>query len=75
VRSTCAAHDDGEDVNYGAMPLLTYGIGEGSVFGTTQMGCVGGLVVRAVFPFPYLNLFNREVPVATVRVAYESRFG
>jgi hypothetical protein len=50
------------------------GICEGCVFVTNQLGCVGEVVVRAVLPFPYLNLFNRGVSAATVRVADESRF-
>jgi hypothetical protein len=53
--------------------VLTYGIGEGSVFGPNQLGCVGEVLVRAILPFPYLNLFYRGVSAATVCVADESR--
>jgi hypothetical protein len=74
VRCTRAAHDDGEDVDCGTSLVLTYGIGEGAVFGTNQLGCVREVVVRAILPFPYLNLFNRRVSAATVRVTDVSRF-
>jgi hypothetical protein len=36
--------------------------------------CVGEAVVRAVLPFPYLNLFNRGVSAAAVCVTDVSRF-
>jgi hypothetical protein len=35
---------------------------------------MGEVVVRAVFPLPYLNLFYRGVPSAFAHVADESRF-
>ena len=58
VRCARAAHDDGEDVDYGSWPVVADGICEGCVFVSNQVGCVGEVVVSAVFPFPYLNLFN-----------------
>jgi hypothetical protein len=48
VRCTRADHDDGEDVDCGTWPMLTYGIGEGGVFGTNQLDCVGEVVVRGI---------------------------
>jgi hypothetical protein len=53
---------------------LADGIGEGGVFGANQLSCVGEVVVRALLPFPYLNLFNRGVSAATVCVTDVSRF-
>jgi hypothetical protein len=57
VRSTRAANDNGEDVDVGARRMDSDGICEGCVFGVNQLGCVGDVVVRAVLPFPYLDLF------------------
>jgi hypothetical protein len=54
--------------------LLPYGIGEGGVFGTNHLGSVGQVVVRAILPFPYLNLIYRGVSAASVRVADVARF-
>jgi hypothetical protein len=54
--------------------VLTYGIGEEGVFGTTQLGCVGEVVDRATLPFPYLNLLSRSISAATVSVTDVSRF-
>jgi hypothetical protein len=39
-----------------------------------HLSCVGEVVVRAVLAFPYLNLFNRGVSAATVRVTDVSMF-
>jgi hypothetical protein len=58
VRCTRAAHDDGGDVYLCAWPLAADGVRKGCVFGTYEMSCLGEVVVRAVLPFPYLNLFN-----------------
>jgi hypothetical protein len=58
VRCTRAAHHDGEDVYIGTWPMAADGICEGCVFGTNQVGCLGEVVARAVFPLSYLNLFN-----------------
>jgi hypothetical protein len=58
VWCTRAAHDDGEDVDFGTWPMVADGICEGFVFGTDQLGCLGEVVVRAILPLPYLNLFN-----------------
>jgi hypothetical protein len=66
VRCTRTAHDDGKDVNFGTWPVMADGIGEGGVCGENQMSCVGEVVVRAILPFPYLNLFNRGVSAAAV---------
>jgi hypothetical protein len=74
VRCTRAAHDDGEDVDFGSWLVLADDIGEGVVFGANQFSCVGEVVVRAVLPFPYLNLFLRGVSAATVCVTDVSRF-
>jgi hypothetical protein len=57
-RARSAAHDDGEDVYFGTWPMAADGICEGCVFGANQVGCLRGVVVRVVLPFPYLNLFN-----------------
>jgi hypothetical protein len=74
VRRARAAHDDGEDVDLGTWPVGADGICEGCVFGTNQVGCLGELVVCALFPFFYLNLFNGRVAPTTVCVTDESRF-
>jgi hypothetical protein len=58
VRCTRAAHDDGENVDLCTWPVATDGIGEGGVFGTNDLGYLGEVVIRAVLPLPYLNLFN-----------------
>jgi hypothetical protein len=50
------------------------GICQGCVFGTNQVGRLGEVVVRAVFPLSYLNLFNGLVSTATVCVTDESKF-
>jgi hypothetical protein len=47
---------------------------KGSVFGTYKVSCLGEVIVRAVLPFPYLNLFYGGVTAATVCVTDESRF-
>jgi hypothetical protein len=59
VRCTCAAYDDGEDVDYGTWPVDADGICEGCVFGSSQVGCLGEVVVSAVLPLPYLTFLNR----------------
>jgi hypothetical protein len=74
VRCTCAAHDDRKDVDFGTWPVLANGNGEGGAFFASHLRCVGEVVVRAAFPFSYLNLFNRGVTAATVCVVDESRF-
>ena len=66
VRCTCAAHDDGEDVDHCAWPVVADGVRKGCVFGTYEVGCVSEVVVCAVLPFPYLNLFYGCVTSATV---------
>jgi hypothetical protein len=57
VQCTRAAHDNGEDVNFGTWPVVAEGIGEGGGFGTNELGCLGEVVVRAVLPLSYLSLF------------------
>jgi hypothetical protein len=54
--------------------MLANGIGEGGVFIANHLSGLGEVVVRAVFPFPYLNLFDRGVTSAAVCVSDESRF-
>jgi hypothetical protein len=58
VRCARAAHDDGEDFDFETWPMVADSICEGCVFATNHLGCLGEVVVRAVLPFPYLNLFN-----------------
>jgi hypothetical protein len=58
VRCARAAHDYGEDVDLSTWPVATDGICKGCVFGTNQVGRLGEVVVCAVLPFPYLNLFG-----------------
>jgi hypothetical protein len=53
VRCTRAAHDDGEDVDLGTLPVAADGICEGCVLGTNQMGYLREVVVRVVLPLPY----------------------
>jgi hypothetical protein len=74
VRCACAAHDYGKNVDCGTRPLLANCIGEGDICVANHLCVVGEVVVCAVFPFPYLNIFNRGVPSAFVRVSDESRF-
>jgi hypothetical protein len=74
VRCPRAAHDDGEYVDLGTWPVVADGICGGCVFCSNQVGCLGEVVVGALLPLPYLNLFDRRVTVATVCVADESRF-
>jgi hypothetical protein len=68
VRCTPAAHDDGEDVDLGTWLVVADGICEGCVFCSNEVGCLGEVVVGAVLPLPYLNLFDRRVTAATVSV-------
>jgi hypothetical protein len=54
-----AAHDDGKDVYIGTwLVAADIVFCEGCVFGTDQVGCLGEVVIRAVFSLSYLNLFN-----------------
>jgi hypothetical protein len=50
------------------------GIGEGGVFVANHLCCVREVVVCAVLPFPYVNLFNQGASAATVCVTDVSRF-
>jgi hypothetical protein len=54
--------------------VLSNGIGEGGIIIANRVCVVGEVVVCAVFPFPYPNLFNRGVTSSAVRVPDESRF-
>jgi hypothetical protein len=47
---------------------------EGAVFIANHLCGVGEVAVRAVFPFPYLNLFNPVGTSAAVCVSDESGF-
>jgi hypothetical protein len=58
VRCTRAAHDDGEDVDHCAWPVAADGVCEGCVFGAYEVSCLGEVIIRAIVPFPYLNLFD-----------------
>jgi hypothetical protein len=40
VRCSRAAHDNGEDVDFGAWLVAADGIGEGGVLGTYELGCL-----------------------------------
>jgi hypothetical protein len=44
------------------------------VFIAKQLCSVGEVVVLAIFPFPYLKFFNREVTSSAVCVSDDSRF-
>jgi hypothetical protein len=44
------------------------------VFIADKLCNMGEVVVRAIFPFPYMNLFNRGVTSSAVCVSDESRF-
>jgi hypothetical protein len=74
VRCSCAAHDDGKDVDFCAWPLPADSIVQGGVFVADQLSCAREVVVREVLLFPYLNLFNRGVAAASVCVTDVSRF-
>jgi hypothetical protein len=49
-------------------------VGEESVFIANVLCFVGEVVVIAIFPFPYLKLFNRGVTSSAVRMSNESSF-
>jgi hypothetical protein len=74
LRCAGGAHDYGKDVDFGTWSVASNGIGEGGVFFADQVSCVGEIVVCALSPFPYLNLFNRGVTSAAVCVTGESMF-
>ena len=74
MRCTCAAHDDGKDVYHCAWPVAADGVCKGCVFGTDEVSCVGEVIVRAVLPLSYLNLFDGCVSAAAVSVTDKSRF-
>jgi hypothetical protein len=74
VRCTRAAHNDGEDIYQCALPVAADGVCKGGVFGTYEVRCLRDVIVRAVLPFPYLNLFYGSVTAATVCVTDEARF-
>jgi hypothetical protein len=44
VRCTCAARDDGKDVDFGTWLVLANGVGEGGVFLANHLKCVGEVV-------------------------------
>jgi methyl coenzyme M reductase subunit D len=46
----------------------------GSVFGPYEVSCLGEVIVRAILPFPYLNLFYGCVTATTVCVTDEAKF-
>jgi hypothetical protein len=75
-RVWCAypTHDDRENDDLSTRPVLANGIGEGSIFVANHVCGVGEVVVRAIFPFPSLNLFYWEVLSASFRVADKSGF-
>jgi hypothetical protein len=50
------------------------GVRKGSVFGTDEVSSLGEVIVRALLPFPYLNLFDGCVSAAAVCVTDEARF-
>jgi hypothetical protein len=50
----------------GAWPVAADGVCKGCVFGTYEVSCAGEVIVCAVLPFPYLNLFYGCVTSATV---------
>ena len=58
MRRARAAHDDGEDVDLVSWPVVADGVCEGCVFGSNEVGCLGEIVVCAVFPLPYLDFLN-----------------
>ena len=74
VRCTCAAHDNGEDIDHCAWPVVSDGVREGCVFGADVVCSVREVIVCAVLPFPYLNLFDGCVTTATIGVTNESGF-
>jgi hypothetical protein len=58
----------------GTWPMSSNGIGERGVVIAKQLCGVGEVVVSALFPFPYLDLFNSGVTSIAVRMPDESRF-
>jgi hypothetical protein len=69
-----AAHDDGRNVDFSTRQVSANGIGERGIFVANPMCGVGEIVLRAIYPFPYLYLFYRGVPSASVRAADKFRF-
>jgi hypothetical protein len=62
-----------ESVDFSTRAVLANGIGEGGIFVANHVCGVGEVAVIAIFPFPYLNLFDRGVSSACACVPDESR--
>jgi hypothetical protein len=60
VRCACAAPDYGKNVYFGIRPVLANSIGDGGIFVANHLCGVGEVMVRAVFPFPYLDILIEE---------------
>jgi hypothetical protein len=69
VRSACANHDDGEYVDINERPVSSHGVREVGVFIANELCDVREVVVGAIFSFPYLHVFNREMATLDVRVS------
>jgi hypothetical protein len=74
VSDACAAYDDREDVNICTVSEAAEGVGKRDVCIADELRGVRDLIVCAVLPFSYVNLFNRGVSVTGVRVPEESWF-
>jgi hypothetical protein len=74
MRGAGATRDDGEGVYFGTGPVVVEGVCEGGIFVANEFCGVGEVVVCTVIPFPYLNIFNRGVAAASIRVSNECRF-
>jgi hypothetical protein len=51
-----STHDDGEDVNFSAMPVAAESIGQRGVFVADKLRRVRGVGFYALLPFTDLNL-------------------
>jgi hypothetical protein len=71
VRCATAAHDYVKNVDFGTLPVFANGVGERGEFTTNHLCGVTEVVVDAVFPLPYLNIFNRGVTSSSVRLSVE----
>jgi hypothetical protein len=55
-----ATHDDGEDVNLDALPMVAEGVGKRDVFFSDELRGVTEVIDCAIVPFSYLNLLIEE---------------
>jgi hypothetical protein len=74
VGGTGATHNDGEDIYLGTRLVESEGVGKRGVFISDKLRGVMEVIVCAILPFPYFDLFNRGVATSGIRVADEHGF-